>query len=196
MAVIHSVDAAGQYLLGGNVYTGNQLQRAIHCAHSVAHAYEIADVANGGDGSVDWSDIDDAQREAADAMGPRAMREIIAEASEYNDFVPMESKAAGADSTEDAIPLLTAEENAEACAEGWSLFTHFGDTVELRLERIDCPEAGEGELPDDTAAWQRVWTRSTPLHLKVIEILKASSPVEHARIEAHVYGLETRHAKA
>lgn len=60
MAVIHAVDAAGQYLLSGIVYTGHQLQRAMHCAHSVARAYEIADVANGGDGSVDWSDVDDA----------------------------------------------------------------------------------------------------------------------------------------
>lgn len=188
MAVIHAVDAADQYLLSGNVYTGHQLQRAMHCAHSVARAYEIADVANGGDGSVDWSDIDDAQCEAADAMGPRAMREIIAEACEYNDFAPMEPKAMRADRTEDAISLLTAEENAEACAEGWSLFAHFGNTVELRLERIDCPEAGEGELADDAAAWRRVWTHATPLHLKVIEILKASSPAEHARIEAHVYG--------
>ncbi|MFM9925446.1 hypothetical protein VLK31_20825 [Variovorax sp. H27-G14] len=187
------INAAGQYLLGGSLYTGHQLQRAIHCAHSVARAYEIADIANGGDGSVDWSDIDDAQQEAADAMGPLAMRQIIAEACEFNDFEPPRSEVAGA---HDAASLLTAEENAEACAEGWSLFTHFGDIVELRLERIDSPDEGDGALPDDAAAWHRVWTRTTPLHLKVIDILRRSSPAEHTRIEAYVHGLEASHAHA
>ena len=182
-----SLDATGSYWLGGCQYTGHQLQRAMHCAHSVARAYEIADIANGGDGSVDWSDIDDAQQEAADAMGPLAMREIIAEAREFNDFGSPRQQAAGA---QDAASLLTAQENAEACAEGWSLFTHFGEVVELRLERIDSPDGGDGALPDDAAAWHRVWTRATPLHLKVIDILKRSSPTEHARIEAYIHGLE------
>lgn len=186
MAVI-PIEAAARYLLGSDLYTGHQLQRALHCAHSVARAYEIADIANGGDGSVDWSDIDDAQKEAADAMGPLAMRQIIAEACEFNGFESPRSEAAGA---QDAASLLTAEENAEACAEGWSLFTHFGEIVELRLERIDSPDEGDGALPDDAAAWHRVWTRATPLHLKVIEILKTSSPAEHTRIEAYVHGLE------
>jgi hypothetical protein len=192
MAVI-PIEASGEYQLGSDLYTGHQLQRALHCAHSVARAYEIADVANGGDGSVDWSDIDDAQKEAADAMGPPAMRQIIAEACEFNDFESPRSEAAGA---RDAASLLTAEENAEACAEGWSLFTHFGEIVELRLERIDSPDDGEGTLPDDAAAWHRVWTRATPLHLKVIDILKMSSPAEHARIEAYVRGLKACHAHA
>jgi len=186
MAVI-AIEAVGNYLLGGDLYTGHQLQRALHCAHSVARAYEIADIANGGDGSVDWSDIDDAQKEAADAMGPVAMRQIIAEACEFNDF---ESPAAEAAGVQDAASLLTAEENAEACAEGWSLFTHFGEIVELRLERIDSPDKGDGALLDDAAAWHRVWTRATPLHLKVIDILKTLSPAEHARIDAYVHGLE------
>ncbi len=96
----------------------------------------------------------------------------------------------------EAASLLTVEENAEACAEGWSLFTHFGDIVELRLERIDSPDEGEGALPDDAAAWYRVWTRATPLHLKVIEILKTTSAAEYARIEAYVHGLEACHAHA
>jgi hypothetical protein len=179
-----SIDTASKYLLGGNVYTGHQLQRAIHCAHSVARAYEIADVDNGGDGSVDWSEIDDAQREAIDAMGPLAMREIIASAREYNGLLPPASRTQGEDS------LLSEEENAEACAEGWSLFTHMGQTTELRLERIDSPDEGDGALPDDAAAWIRVWTRATPLHLKVIDLLKESSPAEYARIEAYVHGAE------
>jgi len=184
------ISAAGNYLLGGNVYTGHQLQRAIHCAHSVARAYEIADIANGGGGTVERSEIDDAQREAADAMGPQAMREIVASAREYNDALPQESESENAD------PLLSAEENAEACAEGWSLFTHFGDAIEIRLERVDSPDEGDGVLPDDAAAWLRVWTRATPLHLKVIDILKASSPAEYARIEAYVHGVEACHAPA
>lgn len=178
-----AIDATGLYLLGGHVYTGHQLQRAIHCAHSVARACEIADVANGGAGRVDSGEIDDAQREAADAMGPQAMREIIASAREYNDVLTPACE------TQSATSLLTTAENIEACAEGWSLFTHFGETVELRLERIDCPDAGEAALPDDAAAWLRVWTRATPLHLKVIDILKDASPAEYARIEAHVHGL-------
>ncbi|WP_447774040.1 hypothetical protein [Variovorax boronicumulans] len=185
-----SIDAAGQYLLGGNVYAGHQLQRAIHCAHSVARAYEIADIANGGDGSVDWSEIDDAQREAIDAMGSQAMREIIDSAREYNDALPPMSRTRGAAS------FLTAAESIEACAEGWSLFTHVSDATELRLEHIDSPDEGDGVLPDDAAAWLRVWTRATPLHLKVIDILKKSSPTEYARIEAHVYGMEVRNAAA
>ncbi len=111
-------------------------------------------------------------------------------------LIVVEPKVAAHGSRGDAVLVLTAAESAEACAEGWSLFTHFGEAVELRLERIDCPEAGEGVLPDDAAAWHRVWTRATPLHLKAIDILKASSPAEHARIEAYVYGLETRHADA
>ncbi|MDZ4360166.1 MAG: hypothetical protein U1B84_27765 [Variovorax sp.] len=179
-----AIDSTGKYLLGGNVYTGHQLQRAIHCAHSVARAYAIADVANGGGGRVDRCEIDDAQREAIDAMESQAMREIIDSAREYNDVLPPASQADGAAS------LLTEEETAEACAEGWSLFTHFGQIIELRLEHIDCPNEGEGELPDDAAAWIRVWTRATPLHLKVIDILKDSSPVEYARIEAYVHGAE------
>ena len=186
MAVI-PIEAAGKYLLGNDLYTGHQLQRALHCAHSVARAYEIADIANGGDCSVDWSDIDDAQREAADAMGPLVMREIAAEACEFNGFGSPRPQAANA---QDAASLLTAQESAEACAEGWSLFTHFGELVELRLERIDSPDEGDGALPDDAAAWHRVWTRATPLHLKVIDILKHSSPTEHARIEAYIHGLE------
>lgn len=128
-------------------------------------------------------------------MGPQAMREIIAQACEFNGSAPLEPEVAGSAGMQDGVPLLTAQENAEACAEGWSLFTHFGETVEVRLERIDCPEAGEGALLDDAAAWQRVWTRATPLHLKAIEILKASSPSEHARIEAYVCGLEILHAE-
>jgi hypothetical protein len=194
MAVI-PIEAASEYLLGGNLYSGHQLQRAIHCAHSVARAYEIADVANGGNGSVDWSDIDDAQKEAADARGPLAMREIIAEACEFNDFAPARS-AVRPDGAEDAASLLTASENAQACAEGWSLFTHFGERVEVRLERIDSPDEGDGVLPDDPAAWLWVWARATPLHLKVIDILKASSPAEHARIEAYVNGRHAGHAHA
>ena len=71
----------------------------------------------------------------------------------------------------DAASLLTAEKNAEACAEGWSLFTHLDDTVELRLAHMDSPMEGDGALPDDAAAWHRVRTRATPLHLKVIDIL-------------------------
>ncbi len=114
MAVI-PIGASGKYLLGSDLYTGHQLQRALHCAHSVARAYEIADIANGGDGTVDWSDIDDAQKEAADAMGPLAMRQIIAEACEFNGFESPRSEAAGA---QDAASFFTAEENAEACAEG------------------------------------------------------------------------------
>lgn len=179
-----SIDAATKYLLGGNVYSGHQLQRAIHCAHSVARAYAIADIANGGSGRVDPSEIDDARREAIDAMGPQAMHEIVDSAREYNDVLPPSSQAQGAAS------LLTEEETAEACIEGWSLFTHFGEAVELRLERIDSPDEGEGALPDDAAAWIRVWTRATPLHLKVIDILKESSPAEHARIEAYLHGAE------
>lgn len=192
MALI-SITAAGKYLLGNDLYTGHQVQRALHCAHSVARAYEIADNANGGDGSVDWSDIDDAQKEAADAMGPVAMRQIIAEACEFNGF---ESPTPEAGDAQDAASLLTAEENAEACAEGWSLFTHFGEIVELRLERIDSPDEGDGALSDDAAAWHRVWTRATPLHLKVIDLLRASSPTEHARIEAYVHGLDACRAHA
>lgn len=187
-----SIDPDGEYLLGGNVYTGHQLQRAIHCAHSVARAYEIADIANGGGGTVERSEIDDAQREAADAMGPQAMREIVASAREYNDALPRESEL----ESEDGDSLLSAEENAEACAEGWSLFMHSHETLELRLERIDSPDEGDGVLPDDAAAWLRVWTRATPLHLKVIDILKASSPAEYARIEAYVHGVEACHAPA
>ena len=179
-----AIDSAGKYLLGGNVYTGHQLQRAIHCAHSVARAYAIADVANGGGGRVDPCEIDDAQREAIDAMGSQAMREIIDSAREYNDVLLSGSE------TDGAVSLLTEEEAAEACIEGWSLFTHFGETIELRLERIDSPDEGDGALPDDAAAWIRVWTRATPLHLKVIDILRESSPAEHARIEAYVHGSE------
>lgn len=186
MAVM-SIEAAGKYLLGSDLYTGYQLQRALHCAHSVARAFEIADTANGGDGCVDRSDIDDAQKEAADAMGPLGMRQIVAEARESNGFESPRPEAAGA---QDAASLLTAEENAEACAEGWSLFTHFGEVVELRLERIDSPDEGGAALPDDAAAWHRVWTRATPLHLKVIDLLRRSSPAEHTRIEAYVHGLE------
>jgi hypothetical protein len=187
------IDAASSYRLGGCHYTGHQLQRALHCAHSVARAYEIANVANGGGGSVDWIDIDDAQREAADAMGPLAMRQITAEARDFNDF---ESPNSEAIVVQDEASLLTPEESAEACAEGWSLFTHFDEIVELRLERIDSPDEGDGALLDDAAAWQRVWTRATPLHRKVIDILKASSPAEHARIEAYVHGLKACHAHA
>lgn len=187
------IDAMGRYLLGGVVYTGHQLQRAIHCAHSVARAYAIADVAHGGGGSVDWGDIDDARQEATEAMGPPAMREIAVEACEYNGFEPVEVEAAHRDEAGNIAPVLTPEENAEACAEGWSLFTHFGNTVELRLERIDSPDDGDEVLPDDAAAWLRVWTRATPLHLKVIEILKSTSAVEHARIEAYVHGLAVCH---
>lgn len=194
MAVI-PIDAAGEYLLGGNLYSGHQLQRAIHCAHSVARAYEIADVENGGDGSVDWGDIDDAQKEAADAMGPLAMREIVAQACEFNDFAPATSEVRP-DGVEDAASLLTAVESAQACAEGWSLFTYFGQRIEIRLERIDSPDEGDGVLPDDAAAWLRVWACATPLHLKVIDILKASSPAEHARIEAYVNGRQVGHAHA
>lgn len=185
-----SIDTASQYLLGGNAYTGHQLQRAIHCAHSVARAYEIADVDNGGDGSVDRSEIDDAQREAIDAMGPLAMREIMVSAREYNDVLPPASQ------TKDEDSLLSKEENAEACAEGWSLFTHLGQTAEPRLERIDSPDDGDGALPDDAAAWTRVWTRATSLHLKVIDIQKESSPAEYARIEAYVHGVQACHAHA
>ncbi len=192
MAVI-PIDAAGEYLLGNGLYSGHQLQCAIHCAHSVARAYEIADIAKGGGGSVDWIDIDDAQKEAVDAMGPPAMRQVIAEAREFNDFAPTRSEAA---CVQDAASLLTAEENAQACAEGWSLFTHFGECVEIRLERIDSPEEGDGVLPDDAAARLRVWSRATPLHLKVIDILKASSPAEHARIEAYVHDREAGDAHA
>ena len=191
MAVI-PIEVSGKYLLGGGLYNGHQLQRALHCAHSVARAYEIASVANGGGGSVDWIDIDDAQREAADAMGALEMRQIMAEAREFNDFGPPRSEAAG---TPDAASLLTAEENAEACAEGWSLFTHYGELVELRLERIDSPDEGDGVLLDDAAAWLRVWTRATPLHLKVIDILKRSSLTEHARIEAYVHCVGASHAQ-
>lgn len=143
MAVI-PIEASGEYQLGSDLYTGQQLQRALHCAHSVARAYEIADVANGGDGSVDWSDIDDAQKEAADAMGSLAMRQIIAEACEFNDFESPRSEAAGA---RDAASLLTAEENAEACAEagrssrivassssfGWSA------SIALTMGKVRCP---------------------------------------------------------
>jgi hypothetical protein len=189
------INAASEYLLGGNLYSGHQLQRAIHCAHSVARAYEIADVANGGDGSVDWVDIDDAQKEAADAMGPLAMREIIAEACEFNDFAPARPEIRP-DGAEDADSLLTAAENAQACAEGWSLFTHFGERIEIRLERIDSPDESDGALPDDAAAWLRVWACATPLHLKVIDILKTSSPAEHARIGAYVNGRQAGHAHA
>jgi|GEM_PF-1799689 len=192
MAVI-AIEAARTYLLGGILYSGHQLQRALHCAHSVARAYEIANAANGGGGSVDWIDIDDAQREAADAMGPQSMRQITAEACDFNDF---ESPNSEAIVVQDEASLLTPEESAEACAEGWSLFTHFDEIVELRLERIDSPDEGDGALLDDAAAWHRVWTRATPLHLKVIDILKTSSPAEHARIEAYVHGLEARHAHA
>lgn len=185
-----SIDAAAKYLLGGNVYSGHQLQRAIHCAHSVARAYAIADVANGGSGRVDSCEIDDARREAIDAMGLQAMREIVDSAHEYNDVLSPSSQA------QSAASLLTEEETVEACIEGWSLFTHFGETIELRLERIDCPDEGEGALPDDAAAWIRVWTRATPLHLKVIDILKKFSPEEYARIEAYIHGAEACLARA
>ena len=91
---------------------------------------------------------------------------------------------------------LTAEECAEACAEGWALFTHSGEVEELQLQRIDCPDQHSDALLDDAAAWHRVWTRATPLHWKVIEILKVFSPAEHARIEAYVHGLEVCFAHA
>ncbi|WP_454912720.1 hypothetical protein [Variovorax gossypii] len=80
----HLIEDAIRYCVGGTIYTGHQLLWATYCAHSVARAYEIADEANGGDGSVDWSDIDDAQREAADAMGADAMKEIVSDARIFN----------------------------------------------------------------------------------------------------------------
>lgn len=80
----HLIEDAIRYSVGGTTYTGHQLLWATYCAHSVARAYEIADEANGGDGSVDWSDIDDAQREAADAMGAAAMKEIVSDARIFN----------------------------------------------------------------------------------------------------------------
>jgi hypothetical protein len=99
----HLIEDTVRYSVGGTIYTGHQLLWATYCAHSVARAYEIADEANGGDGSVDWSDIDDAQREAADAMGAAAMKEITSEARIFN----------GLDGDlEPASPDLSGEETA------------------------------------------------------------------------------------
>ena len=88
-----TLEPTAQYALGGNRYTGRQLQHAIDCAHSMACAYENADAANGGAGSVDWSDLDDAQAEAVEAMGPEAIDAIARRARERNGFGPEESSA-------------------------------------------------------------------------------------------------------
>lgn len=65
-------------------WTGEQLQHAVRCSAVLATAYELAAEENGGDGSVRWEAVDEASREAADAMRVSALADLIAEAQSMN----------------------------------------------------------------------------------------------------------------
>jgi hypothetical protein len=56
----------------------------VRCSAVLARAYEFAAEDNGGDGSVRWEEVDEASREAVNALGVSAMAELIAEAQSVN----------------------------------------------------------------------------------------------------------------
>lgn len=74
----------GRYSIDGRQCTGEQLQHAVRCSAVLAMAYELAAGENGGDGSVRWKAVDEASREAANALGVSALAELIAEAQSVN----------------------------------------------------------------------------------------------------------------
>jgi hypothetical protein len=79
-----AIDIDGRYRVDGTVWTGAQLQEALECAQTLAWAYERADEQNGGDGSVRWEEVDDANRHAINAMGVTRFAELISRAVEVN----------------------------------------------------------------------------------------------------------------
>lgn len=82
------------------------------------------------------------------------------------------------------------EDDTVAAYEGWGIFLCGGDDhPPYELERIDSPEAGEGELADDEEAWELVVAKARAgslLHMKALMFLLRNSIPEFKLIAAHV----------
>lgn len=82
-----------------------------------------------------------------------------------------------------------------ALKEGWNIWRAFGGGVTgYQIQRVDCPDEGEGELPDDETAWRLVWLGTGEHHKVAKEIIRCDSPMEFALVEAYINALEVGHA--
>jgi hypothetical protein len=75
----------------GRYYTHAQLAAAIQACQNLEDAYQVAALANGGGGNVDWSSVDDARGWAQEAIGREGVLESIRLAQEANDHAPQEA---------------------------------------------------------------------------------------------------------
>jgi hypothetical protein len=69
-----------------------------------------------------------------------------------------------------------------AKSEGWGLFHSFGETTELRIERLD----EIGGLQDDIQAWRLVMQGTSMTHVQARSLIRRYSPGEWQRMNEQV----------
>jgi hypothetical protein len=67
----------------------------------------------------------------------------------------------------------TADFDAAASSEGWSLFDGMAERC---IDRLDAPAEGQPALPDQYTAWRIVLTGKRPHHARALAIVEKTSP--------------------
>lgn len=85
-------------LIRGNLYTIEQLEFAVDAAWALSVAYARADEDNGGGGSVEWEEVNEAHESALRVWDQEALDELKGEAQAHNqvndpDYDPDEDAA-------------------------------------------------------------------------------------------------------